>query len=120
MERKPSRVASAMSLAVRRRADETSDSNIVRLDGEAVLDRLVRARRHGRVHAAGKPIMQNLLQIVDAATSADRPLAFDGGARNISLQSVVVDELAAGLREQMNAGRKAAGHQHQIARDGLG
>ncbi len=64
--------------------------------------------------------MQNLLQIVDAATSADRPLAFDGGARNISLQSVVVDELAAGLREQMNAGREAAGHKHQIARDGFG
>ena len=78
------------------------------------------ACRGGRADAASKAISQNLFQIIDAATAADRPLAFGRRARKVGLLGLVVHELAAGLGEQMNARRKAAGHQHQIARDGFG
>ncbi len=90
------------------------------MGGGGALDR--ERRRRGRVdrrRAGGASVGQHVGQGEHPAAGARRTLGLDRDTGNERLQRLVIGELAARLREQMDARRPAAAHRDQVTADRL-
>ena len=85
-----------------------------RLDGKGLGHRMT-----GRIGPRCKAVGQGLRQPELAPASACRAFSLCRLTRQIGFQGLVPHHLAPRLREQVNAGRKAAGHQNGIAGQGF-
>ena len=85
--------------AMRRHADEADRADTVGLGREAVAGGAVEARGLCCAHPAGRTVVQNLVEVINAAASAYGSLTLHRRARQIGLQRFVIDQLAARLRE---------------------